>query len=169
MSLGLYCKYCYICMLPPSPPPAFCVCPISLFPLLSCRCHYSVLHPGGILGCQLSVCWVCVACVTRCVLLLFRRSRTRSSLPFQRTKDAAIGDECLFGSDLRYLVWHFLAWLARAASGPFWLMSPVWSKQNKLTHAIHDITSGDATRKPSMPRLGPDYSEAAGVKICFER
>ena len=40
----------------PSPTPCiFRVYPICVFPLLSCRCHYSVFHPRGNLRCLLSV------------------------------------------------------------------------------------------------------------------
>ncbi len=82
----------------PSLPTAFFhLSHLSLFPLLSCRCHYSVLHPRGNLRCQLYA-WL-VACYYG-PEGLERDRRYRINGP----KGAAIGDEPLFGSDLRFAV-----------------------------------------------------------------
>jgi hypothetical protein len=86
----------------PSPPTAFFICPICL----SFLCFLAVVIilcfiPGEILGANYRFCRMCVACVTITVLKgLERDRRYRINGP----KGAAIGDEHLFGSDLRFAV-----------------------------------------------------------------
>ena len=137
--LGLYCKYAISACFPlPYPLHFSCVSHLSAFLPLSLFCFI----PGEILGANYRF---CVACVTRCVLLRYLKgSRTRSSLPYQRTKDAAIGDGPLFGSDLRFS--FDIPWV----TGPFWLTSPVWSKTSRVCYSWC-FASGDATRSVQFP------------------
>ena len=97
----------------PSPTPAFCVCVPSVslssaFLPLSLFCASS----RGNLRCLL-LDVPCLRDSVSCYCDSQRASNARSSLPYQRTKDAAIGDDPLFGSDLRSAVWHSWAWHQR--------------------------------------------------------
>jgi hypothetical protein len=88
-------------------------------------------------------------------------SGTRSSLPFQRIKGAAIGEEPLFGSDLRSTVWH--AGPGTSGEWAFWLMSPAWSKTNPVCYSLlRVVTQHEAFNSP----LGIGIERSRGSKNC---
>jgi len=117
-------------MLPPPLPLHFAfVSHLSLFPLLSCRCHYSVLHPGEILG---AFCWMCIACATRFMLLRFPKGLERAIVATVSADQRRRNRRWAFiwlRSEIRSLG------LARLGSA-FWLMSPVWSKTSPVCYPL---------------------------------
>ena len=115
---------------------------LSLFPLLSCRCHYPVLHSSwGNLRCQLLVLPVCVAYA--CVLFQ-NGSRTRSSLTVSTDQMRRNRRWVLFGSDLRFAVTS--AGMARTP--PFGLRSIGTSPHCYLQVATQGLAQEKSIPKP---------------------